>query len=185
MLHDELENRYFEWLHDLVCNDNNVYNPLKYDRLLIFLYNTEFTYTITMDRNRARDGINFRYRFGYENNYDRDIIASCLDNKHCNILEMMVALAFNAEEQIMDDPDYGNRTGQWFWNRGVSLGLGAMHDRNFDEGYVRSVIYRFLTRDYEPNGKGGLFTVENCPYDLRDMEIWAQFMWYLDGVLNI
>ncbi len=185
MLHDELENRYFEWLYNLVCDDDDSYRHLTYRKLLTHLYNTEFTYIITMDRNRVREGIDFRYRFGHEQYYDRHIIDDYLGDQPCNILEMMVALAFNAEEQIMDDSDYGNRTGQWFWNMIVSLGLGTMHDDNFDEGYVRSVIYRFLTRNYEPNGKGGLFTVENCPYDLRDMEIWAQFTWYLSGVLGI
>ena len=98
---------------------------------------------------------------------------------------MMVALAFKVEEQFMDDDDYGNRTGQWFWNMIASLGLGTMNDNDFDEGYVRRVIYRFLDREYESNGKGGLFTIENCRCDLRDMEIWSQFMWYLDDFLDI
>ena len=64
----------------------------------------------------------------------------------------------------------------------VSLGLGSMTDDNIDEEYVESVIERFLDRDYEPNGKGGLFTIPNCPYDLRDAEIWFQAMWYLDSI---
>ena len=185
MLQNDLENKHFEWLYNIVCDNDDSYKHLTYYKLLYFLYNTEFTYIVMMDRNRVREGINFRYRFGREFGYDRDFIDGYFDDKPCSILEMMVALAFNAEEQIMDDPDYGNRTGQWFWNMIVSLGLGSMHDDNFDEGYVRGVIYRFLTRNYEPNGKGGLFTVENCPYDLRDMEIWAQFTWYLSGILNI
>ena len=96
----------------------------------------------------------------------------------------MVALAFNGEEQIMNDSDYGDRTGQWFWNMIVSLGLGSMSDDNFDERYVYNTITRFLDRDYAPNGQGGLFTIENPAYDMRYVEIWSQFMWYLDEVIS-
>ena len=184
MVQEELHNRYFEWLYELVCGSDN-YNRLTYRKLLIFLYNTEFTYIHGLDANRAEDGVDFRYRFGYEKGYSWNIIKRHFSDDPCNVLEMMVALAFKAEEQIMDDDTYGDRTGQWFWNMIVNLGLGNMNDVDFDEGYVRRVVYRFLDREYESNGKGGLFTIENCPNDLRDMEIWAQFMWYLDDFLNI
>ena len=43
------------------------------------------------------------------------MISAYLDNKTCSVLEMMIALAIRCEEHIMDDPDVGNRTGQWFW----------------------------------------------------------------------
>ena len=82
----------------------------------------------------------------------------------------------------MDDPDIGNRTGQWFWDMIVSLGLGSMDDSKFDKAYTIDVIRRFLNRDYERDGKGGLFTIEHCRYDMRDIEIWYQANWYLDNV---
>ena len=97
---------------------------------------------------------------------------------------MMVALAFRAEEDIMDDNNYGNRTGQWFWNMIVTLGLGSMSDEHVDMEYVNYVMYRFLNRQYERNGKGGLFIIEDSRVDTRDMEIWIQFMWYLDEFLE-
>ena len=62
----------------------------------------------------------------------------------------------------------------------VSLGLGAMHDANYDPEYVDSVIDRFLDREYESNGEGGLFTVKHTNRDLRTVEIWCQMCWYLD-----
>ena len=80
----------------------------------------------------------------------------------------------------MADSELGDRTGQWFWNMIVSLGLGSMMDSRYDEEYVDSVIYRFLNREYERNGKGGLFTIEHCPRDLRGVEIWYQMSWYLN-----
>ena len=64
----------------------------------------------------------------------------------------------------------------------ASLGLNGMSDNHYDEKYVNDVINRFLDREYEPNGKGGLFTIRNCEHDLRDVEIWYQLCWYLDTI---
>ena len=99
----------------------------------------------------------------------------------CSVFEMMVALAQRCEA-VMDDPKIGDRTGQWFWGMIASLGLNGMSDNHYDEKYVKDVINRFLDREYEPNGKGGLFTIRNCEHDLRDVEIWYQLCWYLDTI---
>ena len=80
----------------------------------------------------------------------------------------------------MADPDIGNRTGQWFWNMIVNLGLGNMNDSNFSEDFVEKRIEVFLDRNYGKHGEGGLFTVRNSRYDLRNVEIWYQMCWYLD-----
>lgn len=93
---------------------------------------------------------------------------------------MMIALAIRCEEHIMDDPDIGNRTGQWFWNMIVNLGLGSMNDSKFDRDYVEDIVQKFLDRKYSRNGDGGLFTVNRSRYDLRSVEIWYQMCWYLD-----
>ena len=53
---------------------------------------------------------------------------------------------------------------------------------NIREVYAIDVIRRFLNRDYERDGKGGLFTIEHCRYDMRDIEIWYQANWYLDNI---
>ena len=115
--------------------------------------------------------------------YRDAMIAAYLDDSPCSVLEMMTALAVRCEEHIMTDPDVGNRTGQWFWQMITNLGLGDMTDSKFDRKYVDLVIQRFLDRTYEPDGKGGLFTIEHCPYDLRTVEIWYQLCWYLDKLI--
>ena len=58
-----------------------------------------------------------------------------------------------------------------------------MTDAKFDEDYANEVIGRFLNRQYERNGEGGLFTVEHCNRDLRTVEIWYQMCWYLDEIV--
>ena len=184
MTNNELNNLYFEWMYQLVCDDLPYSKKQSYRKLLFRLHDIEFDYSIPMDGNRAEDGINLRYRFGDEQSIHQAMIASYLDDKPCSVLEMLIALAIRCEEHIMDDPDVGNRTGQWFGGMIDNLGLGSMYDENFDRDYVDEKIGIFLNRDYERNGKGGLFTVKHCKYDLRTVEIWYQMCWYLDYILQ-
>ncbi len=178
---DELIKKYFEWMYQLVCR--NV-KRVSYKKLFCQLYDTPFYYSIAMDGNRAEDGVDLRYRFGYENDIEDSAIASYLDDKECSVLEMMVALSIRCEEHIMDDPDIGDRTGKWFLIMVENLGLKKMTDEYFNEGYVAQVLNRFLNRDYERNGEGGLFMVRHSNIDMRSVEIWYQAMWYLDEVLK-
>lgn len=182
MTQNELETEYFDWMYQLVCAKTYCENKSYYN-LITYLYNTEFTYSISHDGNRAEDGVELRYRFGYEQEYPRGMITSFLDNKRCSVLEMMVALSVRCEEHIMFDPDKGDRTGTWFWGMVKNIGLLPMDDINFDEPFVDYLIYRFLKRKYGPTGEGGLFTVENPRKDLRQVEIWYQMCWYLDNFI--
>lgn len=180
-MRERLNAEYFEWMYQLVCADR--YNErLSYRKLLSLLHDIEFVYTMPSDDNRAIDGIDFRYKFGYEYGYSRGLIAQHIDTRPCSVLEMMVALAYRVENQFMTDSDYGDRTGQWFWSMMVNLGLGRINDDNFDPYIVEKTIERFINRDYEPNGAGGLVILEHCNRDLRDVNIWTQMMWYLNEV---
>ena len=180
MIEDSINNAYFKWMYNLVCS-NRYANEISYKRLLMELHNTEFTFTISRDENRAEDGLDLRYRFAYDYSEVYDYADRYIKGP-CSVLEMMIALAIRSEE-FMDDPSIGNRTGQWFWSMIVNLGLGAMTDRRFDKLYVKERIERFLNRDYEPDGKGGLFRIKNCEDDLRKVEIWYQMCWYMDGLM--
>ena len=176
MTRRNVENDYFEWLYNLVC-EKRYSHSTSFRKLLMHLHGTEFVYSIPMDENRAQDGIALRWRFIYDNEYPTRVLDD-LDGP-CSILEMMIALSFKCED-FMDDPAIGDRFEQWFWHMIVSLGLGAMTDDFFNRGEVEESIRRFLDRTYESNGKGGLFTIRNCNQDLRRVEIWRQMCWYLD-----
>lgn len=173
-----IRENYFKWLSGLVCG-NRYSKEISFDKLLRYLHNTEFRYLILKDENRAEDGIALRYRFGHAHGL-RDV-QLYLDGP-CSVLEMMVALAIRCEEDIMDNPEIGNRIGQWFWGMVVNLGLGSMTNFNFDERLAEDIIERFLEREYSFDGKGGLFTIRDCDADLRDVEIWIQLCWYLDSI---
>ena len=174
-----IDNEYFKWLCQIV-NAAEYCENRSFDKMLGLLHSIDFYYSIAMDANRAGDGVNMRHHFKYVNGYDPTI--DILPGRQCSVLEMMVGLSVRCETQIMYDPEYGDRTGLWFWGMIENLGLGDMDDDNFDAGYATSVILRFLDREYEPNGRGGLFTVERSGYDMRDVEIWYQMNWYLNDI---
>lgn len=179
-LKDRISNDYFEWIYNLVCGERFP-ETLSYKKLLMHLHNTDFIYRIPKDGNRAQDGIDLRYRFAYEYTNIED--ADSYLKGPCSVLEMMVALAVRCEETIMDDPTKGDRTGQWFWNMIVSLGFGGMSDDRYDRFFVDKTLDRFLSRKYEPNGKGGLFTIRNPKRDMRKIEIWYQLCDYLNSIV--
>lgn len=181
MTRTDIEEEYFEWMYDKICGKRYA-KENSYRKLLTHLHEREFIYILPKDANRAEKGEELRYLFAYEiyNHDSRDYIVDCL-YRPCSVLEMMIALSISCEE-IMDDPSLGDRTGQWFWKMIVNLGLGGMYDARFDMREVDRIIDIFLNREFEPDGKGGLFRIRNCKNDLRKFEIWISALWYLDTI---
>ena len=185
MTNNELKHLYFEWMYRLVCDDGFTVQGRSSHRMLLKILNSIPFFADHMnpnDDNRAIDGVDLRYRFAYEEKYDYRIVASVLDGTPCSMLEMMIALAIRCES-LAYDPSEGDRTGFWFWGMLISLGLEHMNDYyiyNHGRAPVEEVIYRFLHCDYEPNGKGGLFTIPDANHDIRNDEIWKQMCYYLN-----
>lgn len=173
-----IEYEYFEWMYQIVLGKG-------YRKLLSYLYDIPFKFILDMDYNRICDGCDLRYKFGHDTHIPSRVIDLKLGNVECSILEMMVALSLRMEESILCDPDYGDRTSIWFWEMIKSLGLYHMDDDNFDDQLVCVVIERFMDRNYEPNGRGGLFTVRNARCDMRDVDIWYQMCMYVDNILGL
>lgn len=177
-IEDRIKSDYFEWMCDLVC-DRRFVGAVTYRQLLTFLHDVEFVYFVPYDENRASEGITLRYRYCLFHDCE-DL--ECYLTGPCSVLEMMVALAIRCEE-IINDPTMGDRTSQWFWNMIISMGLGAMSDGNFNEWLVNDVVSRFLNREYDPDGRGGLFTVKGWNRDMRTAEIWHQLMAYINSIM--
>lgn len=179
---DIIVNRYFYWLSNIVCG--NRFGPgVSFQKLLMQLHNTDFRFSVPKDDNRANDGLSLRYRFKLEfPSHLQPDISAFFGDKPCSVLEMMVALSIYCEEHIMDNPIYGDRTGQWFWQMIANLGLADQTDDRFDKKYVISVLDRFLDRKYDRDGTGGLFRVRNSTEDMRKLEIFHQLCRYLENV---
>lgn len=164
---------YFSWLCEKVCYLQEHY---QYSTLLWKLFDTDFEAIMQRDLNRTSDGLALR-------NVYLDLLGAYepkfLRTKPCSVLEMMIALADRCENQIMEDDDIGNRTGEWFWGMIENLGLSDMVDGHFVEKRVDYILARFMNRTYDSDGKGGLFTVHNPPKPIPKVEIWYQMNWFL------
>jgi hypothetical protein len=175
---ERINDEYFEWLCELI-DSKRFSKHVSYRKLLMHLHNIEFTWLIPLDDNRADDGVQLRRKYAL---YRDDLRIRRYLTGPCSVLEMMIALAVRCEECIMDNEQMGNRAGQWFWGMIHNLGLSPMNDSKFDVDFVDNAIARLLNREYEPDGRGGLFTVRNCERDMRTVEIWCQLSWYLGSI---
>ena len=183
MTREVLVDKYFNWMCSVVC-DGKRSKRTTHKKLLRYLNSREFVSIMEMDDNRVADGIELRYRFAYQHNYPYAMIDEYFDDKPCSILEMMTALVIRLVDNIMDDPNGEEPTGYWFWNMIENLGLDNLSDSVWNEDYANEVVDTFLYREYAPNGEGGLFTLDHCKDDMRNVEIWYQMCWYLDYILN-
>ena len=85
MTKNELNDAYFNWMYQLVF-DGRYSKRLSYQKLLRELHRIEFTYSIPMDGNRAEDGVDLRYRVGYENGYSSSMISASASGGSAGLL---------------------------------------------------------------------------------------------------
>lgn len=169
--------KYYIWLINQVCDISEI---RRYSKLLQQLFETEFTWKFPLDESRADDALGLRKDYFYDANLYH--YPESLESEPANVLEVMVALANRIELDIMGDPDIGNRVPKWFWEMIDSLELSAMTNDYYDDDYVDFILDRFLNREFEPNGRGSLFTVRYPKRDMRKLEIWYQMQAYLNEI---
>lgn len=177
---DLLKRQYFEWMVSMLVP--NFDKRVEYSKLLETLNIVEFTPSMDMDINRLKDGLGLRYRFGMEIAVDRMVVVNYLDVSPCSMLEMMCALSLRIEETIMSDPMVGDRTPFWFGEMINSLGFLDQNDYNFNYNWVMFKLNVFNQRQYDSNGRGGLFTINDVSIDVRNLEIWYQMNLYINQV---
>ena len=171
---------YYEWLISKIYTGDD----FRYNDLMSYLLNRDFTWTISMDSTRAEDGFNLRHQYSDETENSFNCLNSEM-NAPCSILEMMIALTRRCEEQIMRDFDKGDRTGVWFWSIIETLELGQMEDGYFDQDFTAYVIQRLLKRKYKKDGSdGAMFIIHSNRYDMRTADIWYQAILYLEEVIK-
>lgn len=181
MTANNLKQLYFDWIIAKLGGDSRGYY-----NLLSLLFDTEFEFILIMDGNRYHDGLSLRYQFCIETDISEDNLANCLSSE-CSVLEMLAALALRTEQDVMFNTRFGDRTSIWFWDMIESLGLLAYDDAHFygRELDIRKILSRFMRRQYYPNGRGGIVTLENSPCDLCLVDIWTQMMWKLNEYIAI
>ena len=169
-----ISEEYYEWLCTMV-------NPKEHYALLSYLHNREFLWdpqTMPMDENRAEDGRGLRGIFtniaGYHQ-YENHMTDAC------SVFEMLIGVA-RRMDYIMLEIGQEEQTDKWFWVLLENLGLDTYTDKDFYAGEVHDILMKFMQRDIDFNGNGGLFPMIHADENQADVEIWYQMSAYLDEV---
>lgn len=94
----------------------------------------------------------------------------------CSFLEMLIGLARRLAFET-DRPSIS-----WFWRLMENLDLEQYTDQNYGDecqAIIDETLERVIWRIYAPDGRGGLFPLEDPRQDQRDVEIWYQLCSYL------
>ena len=169
---------YFDWLCDIIQVDKM---NCSWRLLMKDLYQRPFYSLIEHDENRASDGLELREEYMHDMWYPDDVEIE----GECSVLEMLIGLARRMDYETSDpyDDNSTDHTVYWFWEMIDNLGLIAFDDDSYFElggiDNVDNIVDRFLERDYEYDGEGGLFPLVKSTKDQRDVEIWSQMSAYL------
>jgi hypothetical protein len=166
-----LDDQYLTWLYSQVGDVKDRNRSRTYWNPLGQLYSIEFFDLVPNDDNRAEDGRALRDEWMAEKHISAD---PEWRSRGCSFLEMLIALcrrlAFEADGHV----------DVWFWHLINNLGLTDCTDRYpYDQAEVDARIHTVIYREYDRNGRGGLFPMRRGFKDQRHVEIWYQMNAYL------
>lgn len=166
-----LDEEYFVWLYSQIGSVKTTSRSKTYWNLAKILFTTEFVWLVPNDDNRIEDGRNLRFEFCEERGIEAEREWLRLP---CSILELLIALSrrlsFEADEQAK----------WWFWHMMQNLGLEGLNDASgFRQRDVADILNDLIWRQYKPDGRGGLFPLNEPAEDQRRVEIWRQLNAYL------
>lgn len=168
---------YLGWLINQVGAEHN---HRLYGNLLKALHEKEFISLVDFDQNRIQDCFDLRPQCFRElhqmpfSDLERAIGPA-------SFLELIVVmgrkLAFTTEE---DDPQ------MWSWYLLQTLGLNKFwgHLGHTKLRRIDTIVDDVIWRQYEPDGRGGLFPLSNPMSDQRDVELWYQMAAYVNEMLD-
>lgn len=167
-----LDELYFEWLYGQVGEVDSRDPTTQYWKLLKILYEKEFVWIVANDDNRAEDGRELRIDF------ERELGIKVTDpgwkRMSCSFLELLIGLARRLAFETDGQPAF------WFWHLINNLGLSRFRDgRRIPADKVDDILETVIWRNYEPDGRGGLFPLQHPTEDQRDVELWYQLCSYL------
>jgi len=163
-----MQDRYFNWLVDLVNADDLL-------RVCSIMDGLDFTYILPLDENRVDDAFELRDIYMDETGDDHG-----RNFTSCSLFEMVCALAYRCDRDIMYDADVGKRYSLWFHLFIENL----IEDINAPEEEIIDICEKFMNREYDRDGGGigGMFPVSDRR-DQRRVQIWLQMnLWLVENV---
>jgi hypothetical protein len=174
MTAEPLEELYFQWLYRQVAPPRMKTPADSHWSLLLRMHNTEFTYFVPNDDNRAVDGQYLRYEFLDSLPPARQLADEDWMRIGCSMLEMLIALSRRLSFYT------GGASSNWFWHLVDNIGLKDCNDaRPCSEETIDRALRRVIDRTYDREGNGGLFPARGTKLDQRQVEIWDQMNHYL------
>lgn len=165
---EPIEETYFNWL----CAQVLPLRARNYVDLLGILHQTEFTWMLPEDENRASEGFEVRRQFLIQSGLEPEDYWAQVG---CSILEMIIGLARRAAFQT-EIP-----VKKWVFEIFDNLGLIEYRRvSQSDRAAIDDILYRLIWRTYESDGHGGMFPVRYSDQDQREVEIWYQFCEYVN-----
>lgn len=171
-----MNDRYFDWLVDLVNADDFL-------RLCTIMDGLDFTYILPLDENRIDDAFELRDIYTDETGDDHG-----RNFTSCSLFEMIVAMAVRCDRDIMYEASIGHRYSLWFhcFVENLFEGKARRAEQYMTEEEVIDICSRFMNRDYERDGTGGMFPVKHDRRDQRRVQIWLQMnIWLVENVKEI
>lgn len=167
---------YFDWL----CVQVNGGDPGEsYVGLLRVLFNHVFYWRLPLDADREADGLELRNEF--RDDSPRLYLSDGFYDEPCSVLEVLVALAYRLDGDVLGNEDYISEPSRWFWMMVENLGI-KIDDQNFtnlDREMVDRRIDLWLSRVFDSDGSGSIFPIPGTENDQRELEIWNQMHEYL------
>ena len=142
-----------------------------YFKLFGCLLNVGFASGHPNDARRESEGLNLRDDFEYETGLYLEGLMP-----RCSFMEMLVALAYRCERQLMRSAYYGDRTSQWFFDMIDSLGLRDCTGPKWSSStasYIQDKCELMMNR------KICLFDYKGAKKNINE-EIWKQLSAYIN-----
>lgn len=153
---------YFTWLALNAAGDQSI----GWMSILGELWRTTYIFNYDIDKDRNADGLSLRTQYTCITG-DTDVPG---DDVECTCLEALVAIAMRCDS-ISGDPGVENIPG-WFQELFENL-------RSAYDGDYQQAIMKWMNREYAPDGRGGLFPLNNPVHDQRYVPTWNQMCSYL------
>lgn len=167
-MESDVDRLYFEYLCSSITDQSFVKD---FRRVLRRLYDTEFVWTIPLDADRAWYGMLIREVWLESSGFDTN---SEWAKMGCSVLEMLLGLEGISFETFAEEIPDG-----FFWEMLYNLGVLEYPDQQYVEHEIDDILSRFVWRNYDEYGRGGIFPRILAVDDQRELDLWHQCNGYI------
>ena len=137
------------------------------------LFDSPFEAVLDRDINRIDDCLSLREQFFYE----KGVNGSFIEKDPC-ILELLVSLSVRIDNEYLGNPNDPHPE-IMLWEMICNLGLDKFDNSHYNGDKIYKILGVLVGRQYDFNGKGGLFPLKNVCFDQKNVEIVGQMKAYL------